>query len=268
MTATDSADTPVEQRTYETIMVDREDTVLVLTLDRPERHNALNRQIRAEIVEVLGRVDKDPQVRVIIIWGGTAAFAAGADLNDMAGRRPLEMFRPLSTAADLWGAVARLTQPVIAAVAGPAFGGGCELAQACDLRIAADTAMFAQPEVGLGLIPGGGACARLARLVGPTKAKELILSGDRIDAQEALRIGLVNRVVPVQQLLEEAKTIARKIASKPLIATALAKLMIDSCQDLPLAFESLAFAATFSTDDQQEGVNAFLEKRPAQFVGR
>jgi len=185
----------------------------------------------------------------------------------------MQQFRPFNSlqVGDIWGTLASMLQPTIAAVSGIAVGGGCELALACDLRLASQTATFGQPEINVGIIPGAGGTQRLARVVGLTKAKEMIFLGERIDASEALRIGLVNKVVPVGTLLEETKAWAGKLSEKPPRALQLAKLMVDKGYDLELGaaitMESLSFASLFSTKDQQEGVSAFFEKRQPLFTG-
>ena len=262
-----------EHSTYETIQVEYDGPIFTLTLHRPEKRNALNRKLREEGVHALSIARANPAVRAIIIWGGEKIFAGGADLGEMAAARPLQMLRLLNTAqnVDLWGTVATTLQPTIAAVAGGAFGGGCELAMACDFRIAAENAIFGQPEVSLGILPGAGGTQRLARLIGMTKAKEVVLLNEFIKAPEALSLGLVNKVVSVENLLSEAKLWARKLADKAPQAVRLAKLMMDRGYDLEintaLAMESLAFAELFGTHDQQEGAQAFLEKRTPHFTG-
>ena len=258
---------------YETIKTEQEGATFILTLHRPQKRNIINKQMRAEIFDALMKVRADASVRAIIVWGGPEVFAAGADLSEMRGRTPMQQFRPFNSlqVGDIWGAVASMLQPTIAAVSGIAVGGGCELALACDLRLASETATFGQPEINVGIIPGAGGTQRLARVVGLTKAKEMIFLGERIDASEALRIGLVNKVVPVGTLLEEAKAWAGKLSEKPPRALQLAKLMVDKGYDLELGaaitMESLSFASLFSTKDQQEGVSAFLEKRQPLFTG-
>jgi len=256
---------------FETILTEREGSTFILTLNRPDKLNALSTQLSEEVVEALRPIRKDPEIRAIIIWGGPKVFAAGADLGGMATQTPADMFMRFFEGG-MWDYVAGMPQPTIAAIAGYALGGGCELAMACDFRLAADNAKFGQPEINVGLIPGAGGTQRLTRLVGLTKAKEMVMLGDNINAEEAYRIGLVNKIVPVDSLLEEAKTWAKKLASKPPLNLMMAKLAMDKGADLNLddaiALERLAFTNLFSTEDQKEGVKAFLEKRKPDYKGR
>ena len=256
---------------YKTILTEREDSTFIITLNRPDKLNALNLELGAEVVDALLSVKGDPNVRSIIIWGGTKAFAAGADLNTMSSASTIEIYNRHNN-SNMWDEMAAMPIPTIAAVAGFALGGGCELAMACDFRIAADNAKFGQPEINVGIIPGAGGTQRLPRLVGATKAKEMIFLGDMINAEEAYRIGLVNKIVPVDSLLTEAKTWAKKLASKPPFSLQMAKAAVDKGLDLSLdagmQIEHLAFASIFATEDQREGVNAFLEKRKPQFKGK
>lgn len=257
---------------YEHILTQCDGPAFIITINRPEKNNALNGKLRREICDAMESVKTDPDVRAIILWGGTKLFAAGADVNELLALRPLKAYRGMSPSVpDLFGdVISRMPQPVIAAVAGLALGGGNELAMACDLRIAADNAVFGQPEVSIGMIPGGGATWRLARLVGMTKAKEMILTGEFIRAPEALALGLINRVVPADQLLNEAKSMATSIANQAPQAVHLAKLMLDHGQDTNraagLAMESLAFAGAFTTHDMREGVAAFQQKRRPNYT--
>lgn len=258
---------------YEFILTDRRGPVLIITINRMEKYNALNAQVREELTDVFTAVRTDSEVRAIVLWGGTKAFVAGADLGEMLERKPLGVFRNLSARPDLYShVISQLPQPVIAAIAGPAFAGGLELAMACDIRIAADNALLGQPEVNVGLIPGAGGTQRLVRLVGMTRAKEMVFLGETLKAQEALQAGLVSRVVPVADLLEEAVTMGKKIAEKAPISIHMAKMMMDIGQDtnlqVAMTMESLAFANMLSTDDMREGSEAFLNKRRANFVGQ
>lgn len=257
---------------YEFVLIDRKGPVLIITINRMEKFNALNAQVREELTSAFALAKMDKEVRAIVLWGGTKSFAAGADLTEMLERRPLDVFRTLSPRPDLYShVISQMPQPVIAAIAGPAFAGGLELAMACDIRIAADNALMGQTEVNVGLIPGAGGTQRLARLIGMSKAKEMVLLGETLKAQEALQAGLVSRVVPVDALLDEAVAMGQKIAEKAPVSIHMAKLMMDIGQDTNLqaamTMESLAFANMLSTDDMREGSQAFLNKRRANFTG-
>ncbi|MER3427481.1 MAG: crotonase [Pyrinomonas sp.] len=259
-------------QSYETILVERRDRVAVLTINRPEKRNALNIKTREEGAAALEELRTDDQIRVVVITGaGDRAFIAGADIAEFAGRtaitqRDVMLGRSLFTAIDLF------PKPVIAMINGYCLGGGCELALACDLRIASETASFGQPEINLGIIPGGGGTQRLTRLVGEGKAMELILTGDIIDARTAYQIGLVNMVVPAAELEAKTMEIANRIAEKSPIALRLAKEAIKTASrsllDEGLRREIDLFALCFSTEDKEEGVRAFLEKRKPDFKGR
>lgn len=253
------------------IITETDGPIFVVKLNRPEKHNALNTQIRQELVEALQSVHHSDDIRAIVIWGGTEVFAAGADLEEMVTRTPMQAMRQLNNTPDMTETLASLRQPTIAAVSGLALGGGMELSMAADLRIASSTAQFGQSEINVGLIPGAGGTQRLSRYVGLTKAKEMVFLGERIDAHEAFRLGLVNKVVPPERLLDEAMSWARKLAAKPVSALRMAKLVMDRgySADLPqaLTMELLAFSAAFSTADQKEGARAFVERRPPNFVG-
>ena len=245
--------------------------IFVVKLDRPEKHNALNTQIRVELVQALESVRYNDEVRAVVLWGGTEVFAAGADLEEMITRTPMQAMRQINNMPDMTETLASLRQPTIAAVSGLALGGGMELSMAADLRIASSTAQFGQTEINVGLIPGAGGTQRLARYVGMTKAKEMVLLGERIDAHEAFRLGLVNKVVPPERLFDEAMSWARKLAAKPVNAMRMAKLVMDRgySADLPqaLTMELLAFSAAFGTADQREGARAFVERRQPRFTG-
>jgi enoyl-CoA hydratase len=256
---------------YETILTDREDSTFILTLNRPDKLNALSPKLREEVVDALHQVQNDSSIRAIIVTGGPKVFAAGADLQAMSTADTVSTFSR-NLMGDMFGTLASMPQPTIAAVAGYALGGGCELSMCCDFRIAAETAKFGQPEINVGLIPGAGGTQRLTRLVGLTKAKELVFLGENIDANEAYRIGLVNKVVPAEELMNEAKKMASKLASKPPFNLRVAKAIMDKGQDIgldaALQLESLAFTALFGTEDQKEGVSAFVQKRKPEFKGR
>lgn len=257
---------------YETILVERRDRVAIVTINRPEKRNALNIQTRAEGAAVLDELRDDDSIRVVIFTGaGDKAFIAGADIAEFAGRTGLQQ-RAIMLERGLFNAIDTFPKPVIAMVNGYCLGGGCELALACDLRIASDTASFGQPEINLGIIPGGGGTQRLPRLVGEGKAMEMILTGEIINAQEAFRCGLVNQVVPADQLKPKTMEVANRIAEKSPIALRLAKeavkLASRSNLDEGLRREVDLFALCFSSEDKDEGVNAFLAKRKADFKGK
>lgn len=259
-------------QSYETILVERRDRVAIVTINRPEKRNALNIQTRAEGAAVLEELRTDDSVRVVVFTGaGDKAFVAGADIAEFADRTAITQ-REVMLDRSLFNAFDNFPKPVIAMVNGYCLGGGCELALACDIRIASEKASFGQPEINLGIIPGGGGTQRLTRLVGEGKAMELILTGEIIDAQTALAIGLVNHVVPADQL--EAKTIeiANRMADKSPIALRLAKeavrLASRSNLDEGLRREVDLFALCFSSADKDEGVKAFLEKRKPEFKGK
>jgi enoyl-CoA hydratase len=256
---------------YQMIKTEREDTTFIITLNRPEKLNALSPELTGEVVDALNGVRTDETIRAIIITGGPKVFAAGADLSQMQTASPIDMYNR-NLGGDMWTTVAEMPQPTIAAVAGYALGGGCELAMACDLRLAADSAKFGQPEINVGIYPGAGGTQRLARLIGLGRAKELVYLGGQIDAEEAYRLGLVNKVVPGNDLLDEAKAWAKKLASKPPFTLRLVKQVMDQGFDLDLdsalKLERLGFIGLFGTQDQREGVTAFLEKRKPKYTGQ
>ena len=257
---------------YEYLKIEERGNIAIMTISAPKSLNALNSTILGEIDEYLDEFE-DGNYRCLIITGdGEKSFVAGADISEMAtlnaqqgeafGQRGAQVFRRIET----------LACPVIAAVNGFALGGGCELAMACDIRICSDNARFGQPEVGLGIIPGFSGTVRLARLVGQGMAKQLIYTGKNIKADEALRIGLVNAVVPQAELIDKAMEIATQIAANAPLAVSAAKLCIDAEYDMPvenaIAFESRAFGQCFATEDQKNGMKAFLEKGKCEFQGK
>jgi enoyl-CoA hydratase len=254
-------------RAYETILVDVKDGVALVTLNRPQALNALNAQMMRDMTGALQALDADPAVGAIVVTGSAKAFAAGADIKEMQALTFEEIHAADGFAG--WEAVTRIRKPIIAAVAGYALGGGCELAMMCDLIIAADNAQFGQPEITLGIIPGIGGTQRLARAVGKAKAMDLCLTGRHMGAEEAERAGLVARIVQADSLVEEALAMARTIAAMPRAAVMMAKEAVNRAQELALSegvrFERRAFHALFATHDQKEGMAAFVEKRKPQF---
>jgi enoyl-CoA hydratase len=253
--------------TYQNILTEQRGRVGLIRLNRPQALNALNAQLNDELGQAVAAFDADAGIGCILITGSEKAFAAGADIKEMARMTAVEAF--MDDFAGTWDAVARARKPVVAAVAGFALGGGCELAMQCDLIIAADTAKFGQPEMKLGIIPGIGATQRLPRALGKAKAMDLILTGRMMDAAEAERAGLVARVVPAASLMDEALKAADTIAAMSLPALIAAKEAVNRAFEAPLAeglrFERRLFAVLFATADQKEGMAAFVEKRPAKF---
>lgn len=256
--------------TEPTVLTRTENRVGYVTLNRPEALNALDETLIRELVAALTAFDADRKIGAIVLTGSDRAFAAGADIKRMAEMGYAEMFLD-----DLFAPLAvfeRLRTPVIAAVAGHALGGGCELAMLCDIILAADTASFGQPEINLGVIPGIGGTQRLPRAIGPYKAADLVLTGRRMSAEQAERAGLVSRVVPADQLLSEATEVAETIASRSLPVVYAAKAALRAAQETSLAeglrYEKQAFAATFALADQTEGMAAFRDKRSARFTHR
>jgi len=257
----------------ENVKLEIRDAIAFITIDRPKVLNALNAQTVAEIGETFEQIRNDDNVRVVILTGGgEKAFVAGADINELATMNPISGKEVAEKGQRVFTAIERFPKPVIAAINGFALGGGCELALACHMRIASDKASLGLPEVTLGIIPGYGGTQRMARLLGKGKALELICSGERIMADEAERIGLVNKVVPADQLLSSAEELARKIAMRgPLaVRAAIEAVMIgsDMPQDAGLVLEATLFGLLASTSDMKEGMGAFLEKRKANFTGK
>ncbi len=263
--------TTEESRTGLHIRLEEEDGLAILTIDRQEALNALNSEVLRQLRDALREVEARDDLLVVILTGAGKAFAAGADIREMLPLSPLEAREYASLGHEVARILERMEKPVIAAVNGYALGGGCELALACDLRIAAEGVQLGQPEVTLGIPPGFGGTQRLPRLVGRGKASELIFTGTPIDSQEAERIGLVNRVVPQEKLLDEAKKLARTMMKRGPLALRLSKAALQEAQETGLsaglAFELEAFSLAFSTEDKQEGMTAFTEKRKPNFRG-
>jgi len=255
---------------FETIRVERQGRIAILTLDRPQTLNALNLALMQETVTALRTLDRDPDVGAIVITGSAKAFAAGADVKEMAPKNYLDMYVEDWFAA--WDQLAQVRTPVIAAVAGYALGGGCELAMACDVLLAADNATFGQPEIKLGVIPGIGGSQRLTRAIGKAKAMDLCLTGRTMNAEEAERAGLVSRIVGADDLLDTAIEVAGTIAEMSLPIAMMAKEAVNRAFETTLhegiRFERRLFHSTFATEDQKEGMAAFVEKRQPAFVNR
>ena len=253
---------------FETIIVEIEDHVALIKLNRPDALNALNTQLLGELCEALEDADANDKVRCIVITGSEKAFAAGADIKEMSEMSYVDVYTT-NLFASANDRITAIRKPIIAAVAGYALGGGCELAMMCDFIIAAETAKFGQPEINLGVIAGMGGSQRLTRFVGKSKAMDMNLTGRFMDAEEAERSGLVSRVVPAKKLIEEATGAAQKIAEKSLLTSMAAKEAVNRSYELSLSegmlFERRAFHSMFATEDQKEGMAAFLEKRAAQF---
>ncbi|HAF09145.1 MAG TPA: enoyl-CoA hydratase [Chloroflexi bacterium] len=254
-----------------TIKVTREAPIATVQLDRPAVLNALSEELMDELVASLETLDADAEIRCIVLTGNDKAFAAGADIKkSFVDATPVSMLEEDLTTR--WERVRKIRKPIIAAVSGYCLGGGCELAMTCDIIVASETAQFGQPEVNLGIIPGAGGTQRLTRAVGKYRAMEIILTGRRVQADEAKAIGLVAQVYPAASWLEDAKALARTIAEKPPIAVRLATEAIDLAQsstlDAGLEFERKAFYLLFSTEDKKEGVDAFMNKRKAVFKGK
>jgi enoyl-CoA hydratase len=252
------------------IRIDHSEGIATLTIDRPEVKNALNLETVNELRAALQKLAADEQAGVLIITGaGEAAFVSGADINDIRARSRDDGLAAINSS--LFAEIERFPRPTIAAINGYALGGGCELALACDIRIASDTATFGQPELGLGIIPGAGATQRLPRIVGLGRAKHLILTGEIIDAKQALEIGLVSAIAPPGQLQLRAREMARKILRQGPLAAKLAKIALNASarvdMDSGLLIETLAQALCYSSDDKVEGTTAFLEKRKPKFTG-
>ncbi len=256
---------------YKTITVEIEDNVELIRLNRPDALNALNAELLSELIDALEQADANEKVRCVVITGSEKAFAAGADIKEMAEKSFVEAFLN-DLFADPVERFMRIRKPVIAAVSGYALGGGCELAMMCDFIIAADTAKFGQPEINLGVMAGMGGSQRLTRFVGKAKSMDMNLTGRFMDAEEAERSGLVSRVVPAKKLIEEATAVARKISEKSLLTVMAVKESVNRSYETTMRegiqFERRLFHSLFATEDQKEGMAAFLEKREPQFRDR
>ena len=256
---------------YETIIVETEEHVTTIRLNRPDAMNALNLELLGELAQAIDEASENDSVRCIVLTGSEKAFAAGADIREMSEKSFVDVMTE-----DLFGreteTILRCRKPIIAAVAGYALGGGCELAMMCDFIIAADTAKFGQPEINLGVVAGIGGTQRLTRFVGKSKSMDMHLTGRFMDAEEAERSGLVSRVVPAKKLMDEAISAAQKIAEKSTLATMVVKEAVNRSYETTLRegllFERRVFFSLFATEDQKEGMAAFLEKREAQFRGK
>jgi enoyl-CoA hydratase len=259
--------------TYETILYEKADGIAKVVLNRPDSLNALNSTVYNELYDVFETIENDEEVRAVVLTGsGEKAFAAGTDVVQMQNMNTLEIQKLVATIRKTSDRIYTLTKPTIAAIHGYALGGGCELSLCCDLRICSEKARFGQPEINLGLIPGACGTQRLPRLIGAAKAKEMIFLGDMIDAATALNLGLVNKVVPPDKLLDEAMEWAAKLASKSSPVMAMAKISINTGIDTDITSglntEARCVALCFATEDQKEGMKAFLEKRKAEFKNR
>jgi enoyl-CoA hydratase len=257
---------------YQTLQYREDGAVVTIRLNRPQKKNSFNGEMRQELEQALQAIARKSEIRALVITGADEIFCAGADISEMDGTANAESsYHHAREFQILFDQVESLPQPVIAAVSGYALGGGCELALAADFRIASDTARFGLPEIKIGAFPGGGGTQRLTRLIGAAKAKEMILIGDPITAQEALAIGLITKVASKEKYLEEATSLATKLAALPRLALQASKMLINRSQDVDLAtgleFEARTFAAIAHTHDLAEGTKAFLEKRKANFTG-
>jgi enoyl-CoA hydratase/carnithine racemase len=252
------------------VRAERDGAVGVVTLDRPEKRNALSPEVMEELASAVEDFDRDPEVGCIVIAGSDDVFAAGADIKAMAERSLAEVLE--ASTVSFWQRIASCRTPLVAAVSGFALGGGCELALLCDMIVASESAEFGQPEITLGIIPGGGGTQRLARVIGKQRAMELVLTGRRIDASEAQRLALVNVIAPKKRWLEEAIELARVVARRPPLAVKLGKQAVLAAEEMPLnaglSHERRLYELAMATEDRVEGMRAFLEKRRPEFKGR
>ena len=256
---------------YETIATSKEGHVGVVTLHRPEALNALNSKMVTELISALGEFEKDDDVRCLVITGSEKAFSAGADIKEMAEISAVQMamtghFFPL------WDKVGRFPKPIVGALSGFVLGGGLELAMSCDILVASDTTQLGQPEIDIGVMPGGGGTQRLSKAVGKYKAMEMVLTGKRIGAEEAKALGLVSRVVPKEAYLTEAMKVAKEVSAKSPVAVRMAKMAVNKAFEMGLSdgldFERELFYLLFASEDKTEGMKAFMEKRKAEFKGK
>lgn len=255
---------------YQNIETRQEKGVGIVQFNRPKALNALNREMMAEVIDALEQFDEDEEIGCLIVTGNERAFAAGADIKEMVEAQPADMLN--NPFIDYWDRMQRISKPIIAAVSGFALGGGCEFAMACDMIVASDSAQFGQPEINLGVIPGAGGTQRLTRAVGKALAMEMVLNDRRLNAEEALRFGLVNKVAPKETYLQEAVDFGAQIAARAPVAVRMAKEAVNAAFEMPLqaalAHERRLFYMLFSTEDQKEGMRAFVDKRRAEWKGR
>ena len=256
--------------TYKTILSEKKESVGVITLNRPEAMNALNGALMTELIAALSAFDADDEIGAIVIAGSERVFAAGADISEMSKMSAVEMLT--SSFVEMFDGIRDIKKPIIAAVSGYALGGGCELAMSCDMIVASEKAKFGQPEINLGVIPGAGGTQRLTRAVGKAIAMEMVLNNRTLSAKEALEFGLVNSVVPVDEYLEKALKLAKRISVRAPLALRQAKDSVNKAYELSLTealeFERRAFYFLFTTEDQKEGMTAFVEKRSAEWQGK
>ena len=256
---------------YETIVVTKEDSIGMITLNRPEALNALNTKMVTELLDALNGFEKDDSVRCVIITGNERAFSAGADIEEMVEMSAIEMAKT-GHFFPLWDRVGRYPKPIVAALSGFVLGGGLELAMSCDVLIASETTRLGQPEINIGVIPGGGGTQRLTRAVGKYKAMEMVLTGKMIGSEEAKALGLVSKVVPKEAFLDEARRAAKEIASKSPLAIRFAKQAVNKAFEMGLSdgldFERELFYLLFASEDKAEGMKAFLEKKKPEFKGK